>query len=40
MPGFEELDVWKRAVEPNASIYRETKELAAMINGLIRSIRK
>ena len=27
MPGFEELDVWKRAVELSAAIYLETKEL-------------
>jgi four helix bundle protein len=27
MPGFEELDVWQRAVELSASIYRETKDL-------------
>ena len=27
MPGFEELDVWKRAVELSAAIYRETKDL-------------
>lgn len=27
MPGFEDLDVWKRAVELSASIYCETKEL-------------
>ena len=27
MPGFEDLDVWKRAVELSAAIYRETKDL-------------
>lgn len=27
MAGFEDLDVWKRAVELSAAIYRETKEL-------------
>lgn len=27
MPGFEDLDVWKRAVELSAAIYRETKVL-------------
>lgn len=27
MPGFEELDVWQRAVEMSASIYRETIDL-------------
>ena len=27
MPGFEDLDAWKRAVELSAAIYRETKDL-------------
>jgi four helix bundle protein len=27
MPGFEDLDVWKRAVELSATIYGETREL-------------
>lgn len=27
MPGFEELDVWKRAVELSVSIYQETRVL-------------
>lgn len=27
MPGFEELEVWKRAVELSADIYRKTREI-------------
>ena len=27
MPGFEDLQVWKREVELSAAIYRETRDL-------------